>query len=362
LTVITADIGISASEAGLALTLMWIWYSLTQFPGGRMSDKLSRRTIIVFSLLLSVLGFLLVTVTATFGLFLFSVSLIGIGGGFYFVPMRALLSDLYVNDRGRIFGVNLAAGAFGSALAAGLVYIVLEVTVWQIVFLTPAILLAITALLMHVFSNESYVVSTVDLQLRETITRMLARTTIRRAIVVYSLFIFVFQGIISFLPIFLQSEKTFSMVAANTSFALIYVIGIFVMPVAGKFGDRFGYRLFSMFALISAILGLSLIVVTDVTVLIITGLIMFAAGIRSFSPLMQAYFVTIFPDNRMGGDFGATKTVYNGVGSLGPLYIGVVADLFNYTVSFASLIVFLVASLFVLWVGVTPISGLREVS
>ena len=360
LSVIIVDIGVSASEAGLAMTLMWIWYSLTQFPGGRVSDKLSRRTVIIFSLLLSVLGFLLLTVTTTFMLFILSVSLIGIGGGLYFVPMRALLSDLYVDDRGRVFGINLAAGAFGSALAAGLVYIVLELTVWQNVFLPPAMLLATAALLMHAFSNERYVISSVDLQLRNTITRMLISTTVRRSIVVYSLFIFVFQGVISFFPIFLQSEKAFSMIAANTSFALIYVIGFFVMPIAGKFGDKFGYRLFSMFALISAIFGLLLIVVTDVTELIITGVILFAAGIRGFSPLMQAYFMTIFPDSSMGGDFGATKTIYNGVGSFGPLYIGVVADLFSYTVSFASLVVLLMTSLLVLWVGVSPICDIQE--
>jgi len=49
----------------------------------------------------------------------------------------------------------------------------------------------------------------------------------------------------------------------------------------------------------------------------------------------------LFPDDSLGGDFGASKTVYTGIGSLGPTYVGVAAAHFSYTAAFAGLTVML---------------------
>jgi hypothetical protein len=45
-----------------------------------------------------------------------------------------------------------------------------------------------------------------------------------------------------------------------------------------------------------------------------------------------------FPDGSMGGDLGATRTVYLGLGSLGPSYVGFVAGRVSYAVAFAGLL------------------------
>jgi len=44
---ITADLGITNARAGFALTLLWGLYALLQFPSGRLSDRLSRKTLLV---------------------------------------------------------------------------------------------------------------------------------------------------------------------------------------------------------------------------------------------------------------------------------------------------------------------------
>jgi hypothetical protein len=45
-----------------------------------------------------------------------------------------------------------------------------------------------------------------------------------------------------------------------------------------------------------------------------------------------------FPDGSMGGDLGATRTVYLGLGSLGPSYVGFVAGRVSYAAAFAGLL------------------------
>lgn len=357
LSVVIEQVAISPSEAGLAMALMWGFYSLCQFPGGRLSDDLSRTVILVVGLGIATVGFGTLTFVTTLPRFLFAVSLVGIGGGLYFVPMRALLSDLYVDDRGRVFGINLAAGAIGSAAAAGLAYVVTEWAVWQVAFLVPGLLLLLVTALLHRWSRECYIIASVDFEIQTTARRLFTVATIRRTVVVYALFTFVLQAVISFLPLFLQAEKSFSLATANASFALLYVVGMVVMPTAGKLGDRFGYRPLASLSLVTSLLGLIAMIIFPWSLLVVLGIVVFAAGIRGFSPLMQAYLMSIFPESSMGGDFGATKTIYNGFGSLGPLYVGVVADVTNYTVSFGGLVVFLLMSLSILLVGTEPANG-----
>jgi hypothetical protein len=69
---------------------------------------------------------------------------------------------------------------------------------------------------------------------------------------------------------------------------------------------------------------------------------------------MQAHLMDSFPDESMAGDLGATRTVYIGIGSVGPAYVGFVASRLNYTVAFAGFVVaFLVGGLVVLALALT---------
>lgn len=49
---------------------------------------------------------------------------------------------------------------------------------------------------------------------------------------------------------------------------------------------------------------------------------------------MQSYLLSAVDDDSIGADFGAFKSVYTGIGSLGTTYVGVVTDVANYEVAF----------------------------
>jgi hypothetical protein len=55
-------------------------------------------------------------------------------------------------------------------------------------------------------------------------------------------------------------------------------------------------------------------------------------------PVLQAYLMDAFPTESMGGDLGGMRTVYIGLGSLGPTVIGAVADVASLTLGFALLV------------------------
>lgn len=330
LPAIIADFAITEAEAGFVLSVMWGVYALSQFPGGRLSDRLTRKTVLVPSLLIAIVGFVVLAAISSLVGLVVAVSLLGLGGGAYFSSTRGLLTDKFDARRAEAFGIQVAAGSMGSALASGLAVLALALGAWQFALVPAIVLLSAVTLGIHLESRESYVVAPVQLGLRGAVERILRQPRIRRVLVVYSLYAFVWQGLMTFLPTFLQAEKSLSPALAGAAFASLYVTGMMVGPVSGTAGDRYGYLRVSAGSILLAILGIVGLLSVSTTPFLFASVLVLAIGVRSFPAVMQAFVLDLFPDGSLAGDFGALKGMYTGVGSLGPVYFGVVASSLGY--------------------------------
>jgi len=345
LPTIIADLAISPAEAGFGLTVLWGVYSLNLYPGGRMADQLSRRTIVVGSLVMLILGNGLLTRVEAYTGFMLGVVIVGIGAGQFFISTRSMLADLFVDRRGQAFGIQSAAGSLGSALSAGLAVLAISLGTWQNAFFPVMALLAVTLFFVHHFSEEPYSINAVELGFFETGRRLFSNQELRRLLFVYILYAVTVQGFVGFLPVFLQSEKAFSAVAASAGFAVYYIAGTVISPLSGNLGDRFGHISVAAGALGFSIVGLAILIWMPLFGLAVAGIIILSIGIRAFAPVMQAYLMSSFSGDNLGGDFGAFKMVYTGIGSIGPTYVGLVAEHMDYTVAFVSLIPCLLVAL-----------------
>lgn len=346
-TIIT-QLSISPSLAGLALTVMWAVYALSQFPGGRLSDGLSRRTVLVASLGLTIVGFLLLTSTRTYGQFLLAVVFLGAGAGTYYPATRGLLSDLFTERRGEAVGLQISAGSIGSALSTVLAVAVITTAVWQAAFVPVIAGLVVLMYLLHRWVEEPYVLARPTIEFRTTAARLLRTSHLRVTIAIYSLFAFSWQGMISFFPTFLQFEKDLSPELASLGFGFLYVIGMVASPVAGKVSDRFGRLTVATIAIGAAFVGLTALLAASTLAPLALAVFVYAVGIRSFPAAMQTHLMDAFPDGSVAGDLGGTKTIYSGVGSLGPVYIGFVAERASYSAAFAGFCLCLLGALFLL--------------
>ncbi|MFB6150121.1 MAG: MFS transporter, partial [Halobacteriales archaeon] len=218
---------ISPARAGVALTVLMGLYSLLQYPAGRLSDALSRTTLLIASIGGMILGFGLLGTVTNYPQLLAGAAVLGVSSSFYFTPSRALLSDLFVERRGQAFGIQTTAGMGGAALAAGVAVGALRYATWQAAFLPTIVLLVGVGILLHRWSHEPYVLSRdeLDFDFRGTVGRLLFQPRIRRLLFMRALTAFTFQGIVGFLPTFLQVEKGFSTTLASASFALVFVVG-----------------------------------------------------------------------------------------------------------------------------------------
>lgn len=335
---IQADLGISATQAGVALTVLWGLYALLQYPSGRLSDKLSRKTLLVAGLGLLSLGFLSLGSAPNYPVFLLGAAVTGVGAGLYPTAARALLADLFVARRGRAFGLHTASGDVGGVAAAGLASVVVAVAVWRAAFLPVVAVLLVAAVALHVWSQESYVLERAPLALRATVGRLLGQSRFRRLLVVYVMFAFTWQAAVGFLPTFFQVGKGFPPWVANIGFAVLFGVGAVVKPLAGGLGDEVPRELLTPASLGLAALALGLIVVAGDPLVAVGGVVLFAVGLMSFPPVMQAHLMDAFPNDSAGGDLGALRSAYIGVGSLGTTYVGAVADVAGYATAFTGLV------------------------
>jgi MFS family permease len=346
LPAVMGDLAITEFQSGLAFTLLWGLYAVCQYPSGRLSDNLTRKSLLVAGLSLVVAGFAVLASAPDYPLFLVGAAIVGTGAGLYPTPARALVSDLFVERRGQAFGLHTASGDVGGAVAAGLAVAALVVAGWRSAYAPVVAVLAGVALALHLWGREEYVRPETDREAvvaglsdaRETVGRLWKNPRMRWLLLAYALYAFTWQSAAGFLPTFLQASKGFPAGLASGGFAALFLVGATVKPLAGSLGDRFPRAGVAAGALVLAAAALAGLLVASGTIAVGIAVVVFAGGLMAYPPVMQALLMDTFPDGSMGGDLGATRTVYIGLGSLGPSYVGFVAGRVSYAAAFAGLL------------------------
>lgn len=341
---IIASLSITPFLAGIALSTLIGLHALFQYPGGRFSDHLTRKTVLVFGLGIALLGFGILAVANVYLLFLLGMAVAGVGSGLFYTPMRSSVADLFIKRRGQAFGINQAAGSIGTILAAGLAVVILTVAPWSLAFVPLVFSLFLLMIFLHRWNREPYILRRVSLDLRATSEQLLLDANIRWLLVAYSLQSLVFLGVINFLPIYLRVEKGFTPQFASGSYALFSLTSILMMPLFGQLSDSRARTPVAAVSMLVGAIGLCALILVTAVPLVITSIFLFSAGMTSYTPVMQAYLMDSFPDSEMGGNFGAVKTIYTTLGSAGPLYLGYMANTAGYSIAFGSLVGALLAS------------------
>lgn len=337
LPTIIDSLRISAAMAGLSLTLMAGLSSLARYPSGRLSDTLTRKTVLVASLATLSLGFGLLATATNYTTFLLALVAVGLGAGMYQPPVIATLSDLFEARRGQALGINNSSIYIAGSAAALLAAYAIDLGDWRAFFLPVAGLLVVLLVVTHLRNRETYALARPAFDLRRTGLRLVADGTIRRQLFLASLFAFAWQGVVGFVPTFLQVEKGFSPVLASAAFAALFFLGIFANVLGGSFADSFGARRVMMVISGVATVGLATLVLARSPAVAIVGIAVLSVGLGGFWPVMQTYIMGVVPNDTKAGDYGAFSMVYIGVGSLGPAYVGLVADVADYHTAFAGL-------------------------
>ncbi|MEZ3117190.1 MFS transporter [Halobaculum sp. MBLA0147] len=348
LPAIIADLRVSTATAGLALGALQLLYAVTQFPSGRLSDAFSRPPPIVAGLVAICCSFLLFSVATSVVGFVAAALVLGLGKGLFAVPSRAQLSDVFVEKRGQALGVY-AAGTDAGGLTASVVGVVVtsgavagvtaftEPPSWRAPFLPLAGLVGLTAVGYVVWNEAPYRVGWPEFGFRATVRRLLTTRAQREALTAFALFFFVVGAWVGFLPTYLATAKGFSEATAAGVFAVVFVVGFAVKPVSGRLADQFPRRAVAVGGLVLSVGALGAVIVLEGLGAVVAAVAVYAVGYKSVFPVVDALLLDAAPDANVGGDLGAARAVFLGVGAFGPVYLGWMADTAGYRVGFLGL-------------------------
>lgn len=344
LPTIMEDLAITPFLAGIALSMLMVGNAAFQYLGGRFADAWTRKTVLAISMAVLIGGLAVLLGALTYPPFLLGVTLVGIASGLFFVPMRAALADVFVSHRGRAYGLNEGVGAVAVVLASGTAAVLLLGTTWRLAFVPAVVVVLVGLVVLHRWQREDYVVGRAEIQLRHAVRGLAADRYLLLLLAGYCLVVFSMQGAFGFLPALLQAERGFSPSLASVAYAMLYVTGAVGMPVAGTLSDRGDRLALAVVVTTVAAFGVAMMLLSTHTVLVFLAIVLFAAGILGFPPIVQSHLMDVFPDATMARDFGAFKTVYIGAGGLGPTYVGFVAGHWGYEPAFWGLAACLVLS------------------
>jgi MFS family permease len=330
---ITERLAFSPAGIGATLTAFGLVYAVVQYPSGTYSDELSRATLIVPGFAVLIAGFAAVALSVTAALFVGAVVLLGVGKGLFASPSRALLGDLFTARRGRALGIYSAGTDVGGVLASGLAVVVLATTAWQVAFLPVIAVLAAVGLLYVLWNQEQYEWSRVDLSPGETAGRLVATRDQRETLVAFAIFYFFVGGLTNFFPTLLVAGGSSETVAGG-SFALLFAAGILSKPISGDLSDRFSRLVVGICGLFLALLGTILVLIAPSLPVIAVGTTLTALGYKSGFPIADTVVMEAAPEGSMGSDVGASRAVFLTANAVGPGFVGLVAELTDFTTAF----------------------------
>lgn len=345
-----ATYGVSNTETGLLFTLLMLGYSTVQLPAGVLGDRFGEPFVIIGGVAVAALATMGAFLAPTFAFLTLAAILIGIGTGVHKTVAIPYLSKEYPDRTGLALGVMDTIGQFGG-IAAPVVVVALLASVfhWRMVFALVVVASLTFGLLFWLSSTATNSGSKDDEAGNgdddnpglQTYLSIFADRKLALFLLVTTFFTFAWNGIASFFPLFLISEKGISADTAGLAYSLLFVASI-SQTVTGDTSDRFGRLRIALLLYILMIVGLSLLLVAESFVLVLVLTAVMGIGLHGFRPVRDSYLMDLIPSSVGGGTLGIVRTVMTVVGALSPAIIGYLSDTVGFVFAFTVLIIVLI--------------------
>ncbi|MDR9430896.1 MAG: MFS transporter [Natronomonas sp.] len=323
--------GFSLAVSGVLVSVLWLFGSLGQLPGGVLADRYSERSIMAASTAIVAVGLGFVVTAPTTAVVFLATALWGIGLSLYPIARITVLSDLYTERLGSALGVTMATGDIGQTVLPPIATVLAVAIAWQagLGFVIPLLLLGGVAIYVTVpaLTGASGAESTETRSLRETleIAGQLRNPAMAFMTGILFLYILIWQSFTAFYPTYLTSIKGHSPSVSSLLFGLFFAVGVVLKPIAGAAYDRIGMRIALIAILLPSVVGFGFLPLVDSVPLlaIATACISTMLGTGAVT---QSYLADAFSDDLQGTGLGVVRTATATLGSAGAIVFGVVAD------------------------------------
>ncbi|WP_227994913.1 MFS transporter [Oceanobacillus sp. CFH 90083] len=294
LPVFVRDFGVSVSEATLTLSINIAGLIIGLIVLGFFSDRIGRVPFIKYSLLASVIPFLLIPMTDSFSFFVFMRFI----QGFALAGLPAA-SLAYINEEvdrssiGIATALYIASNAFGGMVGRVLAGYLAEGFAWQTIFYIFAGIGAVIVTVVMLFLPKSRFFEPSHLPFRKDIDGMIFHIKSPTMLLIFGMgivFQLSFTSVWTYLPFYLEGEPFYLSAQAISYTFLAYGFGVIGAPAAGWLASSLGLNAIRIAGIIILSGGIILTMIVSLP-WIIVGLCVTCLGFFTAHSL-TATFVT----------------------------------------------------------------------
>jgi sugar phosphate permease len=312
---------------GYLASLVTLFYGWGSFPVGFLADVISRKRLIMLSMIVCGIASMIVGLSGNIWLTGAGMILIGVGASLYHPPGYAHMALLSVEMRGRFMGIQGIGGDMGMAVA----YITSAALGLALGWRNAFILWGGVGILMAV--SDLLVVEDIPSELIDksvprggylhTVKQMFTtdqRTNIILVLIVVMLSGGLWSGVSQWILTYINKTKGVSLLIAGGLSTIQYTVGAFAQITGGELSDKIGRKwiLVTGFAAFAASL---VALVMSPGYLPLMLVLVAALGFTFYvtqAPI-SALLADITPKNTVGVTYGINFTVKYGIGVILPI-------------------------------------------
>jgi predicted MFS family arabinose efflux permease len=332
LPAVTASLDATTATVGVALSAMWAGYALTQLPSGLLAARVGpRATVLVALAVVAAAGVGVAAAPATLA-FVVAVTALGGGAGLYYNAAASLLASEF-DALGSALGLHKLGSRGAGLVAPPLAAAVLAVGGWRLVPLAAGALAVAAAALVAVAVPRTPPTGATARPSPRSLVATLSPPRVRRTTLLTAAGEFVEQAAFSFLPTALVVAYGYSVGDAGALFAVHFGAAAVTGPAMGWLADRVSTRVGALVPALAGAAGFGLLAAGGNPLLAVV----FTGTSAAWTAPLQSRVLADLPDEEQDWGFGAYRTAYLLVGSLGSAATGALAAVAGWSVALASL-------------------------
>ncbi|MHA4218277.1 MFS transporter [Bacillus cereus] len=322
--VISNEIGLSNSSAGLIVTLTQIGYVVGLLFLVPLGDIVENKKLILILLFLSAFALISMVFVKSATLLLIVSFFIGLGSvaAQVLVPLVSYLSS--ENARGRVVGNVMSGLLLGIMLARPISSLVADIWGWSAIFaLSATVIIVLAFVLTKVLPTRKLQAKTNYIALLNSMWQLLRTTPILRRRAMYHACVFgAFSLFWTTVPLLLSSPAIHFSQTAIALYALVGITGAIAAPIGGRLADLGWTRFATGIALTVVIISLLLPLIIQssspigIAILVIAAILL-DMGVSANLVLSQRLIFSLSPEirSRLNGLFMAIFFLGGAVGS-----------------------------------------------
>ena len=327
---VSQEYGLSLTRVTGIGTVAYLLFGVGALPAGIAGKHTSAKFLLILYFLGTAVSGLLVGLAPTFTAFVMGMALLGLSSSIYHVAGPTLISH-FSGRAGKAFGVHGVAGSAGITLAPLIAGVLATLISWRAAYLALIVPALIGGVLLLLDREIPYSHATGNPHSAEQ-NGGARRLTLVLLLLVMTVNGFVYRAFLTMFPTYISQSIPVGQISPVLSGGVLATIilgfGMIGQYVGGEVADRMDrFRLYTILIVVSVPL---LLLVGFTTQWILLGVaVVFSVFYFPLQPVENIILGTYVPPKLVSSVFGAKFILTFGVGSVGAVFSGYIAESLN---------------------------------